>query len=109
MAYAMPSAMLSGERVLLESLLAVAPFVLDTFFLWIFWGGVYREWKLAARGEPNADRRRLVLGCVRIDRFVTDPSTTKNDQRRPSRRDVAAAPATSARAAVGRDAREVLL
>jgi hypothetical protein len=57
-AYAAPAAMLSGKRVLLESLLAVIWLAFDVFFLCVIWGDVYREWVLVARGAAAVDRIR---------------------------------------------------
>lgn len=57
-AYAAPAAILSGKRVLLESLLAVIWLAFDVFFLLVIWRDVYREWKLVTRGAAAVDRIR---------------------------------------------------
>ena len=57
-ANAAPAAASGGERVLLESLLAVIWLAFDAFFLCVIWRGVYREWRLVARGAAVAERIR---------------------------------------------------
>jgi len=57
-ANAAPAAMLSGKRVLLESLLAVIWLAFDVFFLRVIWRDVYREWRLVTRGAAAVDRIR---------------------------------------------------
>lgn len=57
-ANATPAAMLSGKRVLFESLLAVIWLAFDVFFLCVIWRDVYREWRLVVFGEAVVERIR---------------------------------------------------
>lgn len=56
-AYA-PTGMLSGKRVLLESLLVTVWLGFVVFFLCVIWRDVYCEWSLVTRGAAVVDRIR---------------------------------------------------